>query len=156
MRRYADSRPGGYPRLVVPPSPVTALLVVHLVACTALAAVGWLVQVVVYPSFALVGAAEWDGFHTRHQRVIGFVVGPPWLAQGVVVVLLTLATGLPGAVLAALALAGVALTVLGAVPEHQRLGPGGDLRRLRRANLARTLVWTLSAALTAVLLGGGP
>jgi hypothetical protein len=135
---------------------VDVLLLVHLVASTALAAVGWLVQVVVYPSFALVGAAEWDRFHARHQRVIGLVVGPPWLAQGVVVVLLTLATGVPGAVLAALALAGVALTVLGAVPEHQRLGPGGDLRRLLRANLARTLVWTAGAALTAVLLGTGP
>lgn len=134
---------------------VDVLLLVHLVASTALAAVGWLVQVVVYPSFALVGPAEWDRFHARHQRAIGLVVGPPWLAQGVVVVLLTLATGVPGAVLAALALAGVALTVLGAVPEHQRLGPGDDLRRLLRANLARTLVWTAAAGLTAAQLGTG-
>lgn len=134
---------------------VDVLLLVHLVASTALAAVGWLVQVVVYPSFALVGPAEWDRFHARHQRAIGLVVGPPWLAQGVVVVLLTLATGVPGAVIAALALAVVGLTVLGAVPEHQRLGPGGDLRRLLRAKLTRTLVWTAAAGLTAVLLGNG-
>ena len=59
--------------------------------------------------------------------------------------------GLPGAVLAALALAGVALTVFAAVPEHDRLAPGGDPRRLLRANLVRTLVWTASAAVTVVL-----
>lgn len=127
-------------------------LLAHLVATTALAAVGWLVQLVVYPSFALVGAAEWDRFHARHQRSIAVVVGPPWVAQAVSVALLTLALGLPGAGLGALALAGVLITVLGAVPEHGRLTPGADLRRLLRANLARTLVWTASAAASVLLL----
>lgn len=127
-------------------------LLVHLVATTALAAVGWLVQLVVYPSFALVGAETWAAFHTRHQRSIGIVVGPPWLAQCVAVVLLTVALGWPGAVLGALALAGVLLTVLAAVPEHQRLTAGADLRRLLRANLARTLVWTASTGASALLL----
>jgi hypothetical protein len=129
-----------------------AWLLVHLVATTALAAVGWLVQLVVYPSFALVGAGEWERFHARHQRAIAVVVGPPWFAQGVAVVVLTLALGAPGALLAALALAGVLLTVLGAVPEHQRLTAGGDLRGLLRANLLRTLVWTASVALTLAAL----
>lgn len=129
-----------------------AWLLVHLVATTALAAVGWLVQLVVYPSFALVGAREWDAFHDRHRRAIAVVVGPPWLAQAVAVVLLTVALGTAGAVLAALALAGVLLTVLAAVPEHARLVAGGDLRRLLRANLARTLVWSASAAASAVLV----
>ncbi len=127
-------------------------LLVHLVATTALATVGWVAQLVVYPAFALVGAQEWHRFHDRHQWSIGVVVGPPWLAQGVAVVLLTLALGLPGAVLAALALAGVLLTVLVAVPEHRRLSAGADLRRLLRANLARTLAWTVSAAGSALLL----
>jgi hypothetical protein len=129
-----------------------AWLLVHLVATTALAAVGWLVQLVVYPSFALVGPGEWERFHARHQRAIAVVVGPPWLAQGIAVAVLTLALGAPGAVLAALALAGVALTVLGAVPEHRRLTAGGDLRRLLRANLLRTLAWTAAAAYTLVLV----
>lgn len=151
MPPYARPRPGGYP-----PPVIEVLLLVHLVASSALAAVGWLVQAVVYPSFALVGPGEWDRFHERHQRAVVAVVGPPWLAQGVAVALLTVSTGGPGLVLAALALAGVLLTVLGAVPEHQRLGPGGDLRRLLRANLARTLVWTAATAATAVLLAAGP
>lgn len=128
-----------------------AWLLVHLVATTALATVGWLAQLVVYPSFALVGADGWERFHARHQRAIAVVVGPPWLAQGLAVVMLTLTLGAPGALLGVLALAGVLLTVLGAVPEHQRLTAGGDLRRLLRANLLRTLVWTSSAALTVAL-----
>lgn len=128
-----------------------AWLLVHLLATTALATTGWVVQVVVYPSFALVGAESWGRFHARHRWAISLVVLPPWLAQAVSVVVLTLALGLPGIVLAALALAGVALTVFAAVPEHDRLAPGGDPRRLLRANLVRTLVWTASAAVTVVL-----
>ncbi len=137
----------------------SAWLVVHAVAVAALAGVGWVVQLVVYPAFRLVGAGEWAAYHERHMRGISRVVGVPWLAQGVSTAALLLvpgAGGLPGAiVLAALALVTVVVTVAAAVPAHGRLrGAAGaaDVAVLLRANLARTLAWTASTALTAAFL----
>lgn len=131
---------------------------VHLVSATALATVGWLCQALVYPAFALVGATEWSGYHLRHGRAITLVVGPPWVAQAVAVLAL-LVLDLPvGLALGTLALTGVVVTVVAAVPAHQRLTASdgvaapAELRRLLRANLARTLVWTVAAGLSAVLL----
>ncbi len=111
-------------------------LLVHLAATAALAGAGWVVQVVAYPAFALVGAPQGAAYHRAHQRAIALVVFPPWLAQAVAVIGLTL-DGLSSsdAVLGGLALAGVALTVFAAVPAHGRLDPT-DLRPLLRANLA--------------------
>jgi hypothetical protein len=137
----------------------SAWLVVHAVAAAVLTGVGWVVQLVVYPAFRLVGAGEWAAYHERHMRGISRVVGVPWLAQGVSTAALLLApgaVGLPVAiVLAALALVTVVVTVAAAVPVHGRLqgAPGAaDVAVLLRANLARTLAWTGSTAASAALL----
>jgi hypothetical protein len=137
----------------------SAWLVAHLVAVAVLAGVGWVVQLVVYPAFGLVGAGEWARYHERHMRAITRVVTVPWLVQGVSTAVLLLAPGAVGlpvaAVLAALALVTVAATVGAAVPAHGRLGaaPGpSELSTLLRANLVRTLAWTASTALAAALL----
>ncbi len=127
-------------------------LLVHLTATAVLAGVGWVVQVVVYPAFALVGVAEWDTYHRRHQRAGTLVVGPPWLVQGTSVgVLGFTAPDVGVAALAVLAVAGVLLTVFAAVPAHTRLDPH-DVRPLLRANLLRTWVWTAATALSLGLL----
>ena len=81
------------------------------------------------------------------------MVGPPWLLQGVSAGALLLASPTGFAALGVLAAAGVALTVLGAVPAHTALDADRDLRPLLRANLARTLVWTAATVLAAVQLG---
>jgi hypothetical protein len=130
-------------------------LQLHLVSTAVLAGVGWVVQVVVYPAFALVGPAEWPAYHRQHLRRIGWVVGPPWLVQGVSVGALLLASPWEFAPLAVLAAAGVVLTVAGAVPAHDRLETGRDLRRLLRANLLRTLVWSAATVVAAVQLAVG-
>jgi hypothetical protein len=133
-------------------------LVVHLVAVALLAGVGWVVQLVVYPAFRLVGAEAWAPYHRAHTRAITRVVGLPWLLQGVsTAALLVVRTGgFPAvAVLAVLALATVVSTVLTAVPAHGRLGTApdpADVTVLLRANLVRTLAWTASTLLTAALL----
>jgi hypothetical protein len=138
-----------------------AWLVVHLAATAVLAGVAWVVQVVVYPAFALVGPERWPDYHAAHTRAITRVVLLPWLAQGVSTVALLLA---PPAgdlaaviVLAALALAGIVLTFAGAVPAHDRLGKQADgagplLARLMRVHLVRSMVWSASVVLAAVLL----
>lgn len=134
-------------------------LLVHLVATVALAGIGWMVQIVVYPAFALVDDTQWPRYHRAHQRATALVVTPPWLVQGVAVVALALdhpaGTALSAvAALGMLALTGVLLTALVAVPAHARLAErtAPTLRRLLVANLARTLAWTASAALSALLL----
>lgn len=133
--------------------PTVAL--VHAAATLLLAGVGWVVQVVVYPAFALVPASVWARYHDAHSRRIAVVVGPPWLVQGVTtVVLLVDDAGRPLVLAcAAAALAGVLLT-LGAVREHGRLAGGVDpavLRRLLAWNLARSLVWTAGGVAALVL-----
>jgi hypothetical protein len=139
-------------------------LVVHLVAVAALAGIGWVVQCVVYPAFALVGQPEWAAYHARHTRAITFVVGLPWAGQGISTAALLLRPGhlvvhLVHLVLAALALVTVVSTIAVAVPAHNRLAaldPGIDSSRtlavLLRANLVRTLAWTASAGMVAALL----
>ena len=137
----------------------SAWQVVHLVAVAVLTGVGWVVQLVVYPAFSLVGASGWNSYREHHMRAITRVVTVPWLLQGVSVAALLLDPGAGGrgpvAVLGALALVTVATTVLAAVPAHNRLAAavgGADVAVLLRANLARTLAWTASTALSATLV----
>ena len=138
-----------------------AWLVVHLVATAVLTGVAWVSLGVIYPAFALVGPAQWPGYHAAHVRAITRVIVVPWVAQGASTAALLLVP--PGghlaaaAALAALALGAVAMTFLGAVPAHNRLGaaPTADeqvLTRLNRVHLVRSLVWSAETALAALLL----
>ena len=137
-------------------------LLVHLVATAVLTGVGWVVQLVVYPGFARVGRGEWAVYHAAHLRGITRVVAVPWAAQGASTVALLVAPP-PGQllftlVLGLLAAGAVAATVLGAVPAHGRLSSGAgaperEVATLLRANLARTLAWTVATGSAAALLG---
>ena len=136
-------------------------LVLHLVACAVLTGVGWVVQLVVYPAFALVGHDRWAAYHAAHTRGITWVVALPWLVQGVSIAVLLLSPP-PGAwgggvVLGGLALATGVLTFAAAVPAHRRRGEAPDgggpvLRSLMRAHLVRSLLWSASVVVSAVLI----
>ena len=122
-----------------------------------LAGLSWVVQTVVYPSFALVGPTpQWQAFHAAHSRRIAVAVGPVWAVQGVATLCLLVQADhlllvVPEALLAA---ASVALTVLGAVPAHTRLGVFDEslLSSLRRAHAWRTAAWSVGALLSLVLV----
>jgi hypothetical protein len=102
----------------------TVWLVVHLVAVAVLIGVGWVVQLVVYPAFALVGPGEWAGYHARHSRAMSRVVLLPWAVQGVSVVALLVAPP-RGGLLAAVVLAVLGLgTVVSTVAAALRPTPG--------------------------------
>ena len=124
------------------------LLVVHALATAALAGVVWLVQLVVYPSFRLVGStAAWPAVHAAHTRRLTVVVALPWAVQGASLAALLLRDGLsPLLVLTgALALTTVVVTVAVSVPLHDRLGEAYDddvARRLVATNWLRTAAWT--------------
>ena len=134
------------------------LLLVHLTATAVLAGLVWVVQLVVYPSFLLVGAGPaWAAFHDAHARAVALVVGPPWAVQGVTVAALLVRDG-PSPLLlltGALALATVVVTVAASVPLHTRLGQAYDdatARRLVRTNWLRTAAWTAGTACAAALV----
>jgi hypothetical protein len=116
----------------------------------------WTVQVLHYPSFGLVGAAEWAAFHRAHtSRITPLVMGPMllelilggWLAwQG---------GGWVGKVAYVFVLIIWAQTAFVAVPLHNRLAVRFDLHlvdRLVRTNWIRTLAWTARAGLLGWLI----
>ena len=133
------------------------LLVVHLAATAALAGLAWVVQLVVYPAFLLVGGTPaWPAVHAAHTRAIAFVVGPPWAVQGAALALLLLRDGLSGLVVVTglLALTTVGVTVAVSVPLHARLGRAYDetaARRLVATNWLRTVAWTAGTACAGAL-----
>ena len=135
-----------------------ALLLVHLTATAALAGLVWVVQLVVYPSFRLVGGGpSWPAVHAAHTRAVALVVGPPWAVQGVTVAALLLRDG-PSPLLlltGALALATVVVTVGVSVPLHTRLGEAYDdetAQRLVSTNWLRTAAWTGGTLCAALLV----
>lgn len=142
----------------------TWVLVLHLAATAALAGIGWLTHLALYPLFRLVGTAEWTRYHRAHTRALGRVVALPWLAQGTTTVGLLVAVpdGISPVLVwvdAGLAAAAVLVTALRAVPLHGRLATGQDgaaITALLRADLARSLVWTagVGTAAALVLLAG--
>ncbi len=135
------------------------LLLVHLTATAVLAGLVWVVQLVVYPSFRLVGASPaWPAFHAAHSRAVALAVGPPWAVQGVAVAALLVRDG-PSAAPAADRCAGA---------RHRRrhgrrLGPAAHparatgtttplARRLVTTNWLRTAAWTAGTLCAAVLV----
>jgi hypothetical protein len=137
------------------------LLLVHLTATAALAGLVWVVQLVVYPSFRVVGPTPaWPAVHAAHGRAITPVVGVAWAVQGVTVAALLLRDGPTPLLLLAglLALMTVVVTVAVSVPLHARLAQGYDddaVRRLVRTNWLRTAAWTAGTLCAAALAAGG-
>lgn len=134
------------------------LALLNAAATCYLAGLSWVVLLVVYPSFALVGpTAQWSAFHAAHSRRIALAVGPAWAVQGASLAGLLLRDDhlelvVPAALLAA---ATVLLTVARAVPAHQRLATYDVeiLRALRRSHAWRTAAWSFGAVLSLALVG---
>lgn len=136
------------------PAPVSpAWIEVAQVASTfAMTGVIWLVQLVQYPSFRRVGAAEFGPFHQHHCRAIAYVVGPLMLVELSTAVLLAWSASplwFWRAMLCALLLVWLS-TALVQGPLHSRLareGPrSGLLDALVRGNWLRTVLWTARSA----------
>lgn len=141
-----------------------ALLWTHAATTTALAGLVWVVQLVVYPSFRVVGPGPaWSAVHAHHTRAMGLVVSVPWAVQGLTLAALLLrrpaGTSLPLLlVTGALAATTVAVTLLSSVPLHSRLAGRYDdalARRLVATNWLRTAAWTAGAVCSLVLLAQG-
>ena len=134
------------------------LVVAHAVATLALCGLTWTVAVVVYPGFVEAGevtdTAGWQRIHAAHSRRMVWAVGPLWLVEGLAVagLLVERPAAVPFGLILVAAVTGaatVALTVLRAVPLHERLTPGFDptlVGALRWAHGWRSLAWAIAAA----------
>lgn len=133
------------------------MLAANLAVTACLTGLIWVIQIVHYPLFAHVGAAEFARYHALHVERITWLVGPLMLAEVVLAgVLVVEGTQAPRWLAwAAAALVGVAWlsTAVLSVPLHGALeadaGPGraAIVARLVATNWPRTLAWTLRAAL---------
>jgi hypothetical protein len=140
----------------------SALLWAHAAATTSLAGLVWVVQVVVYPSFRLVGpTAAWPQVHAHHTRATATVVVLPWAVQGacLAALLLRRPDGVPLPLLlvtGVLAATTVVVTAASSVPLHGRLSQGYDdavARRLVATNWLRTAAWTAGAGCSLLMVG---
>lgn len=138
----------------------TTLLTVHLFVTAAMVGLIWLVQIVHYPLFAMVGTDGFADYERSHQRRISFVVGPLMAVEGITA--LWLAIDPPTGIARVWPLVGLALlgviqlsTVLLQVPQHEALGSGYDavrVQRLVRTNWVRTLGWSARGVLATGLV----
>ena len=137
------------------------LTVLHAVPTLFLVGLIWLVQVVHYPLFAMVGEREFAAWEREHCRRVAWVVLPAMLAE------LALTAWLwwhappqwRGWCTAGLVLLGVvwASTFLLQVPCHERLAQGRDpaaVHRLVQTNWLRTWAWTARGVVAVVLAVG--
>jgi uncharacterized membrane protein len=135
-------------------SAVRLALLVQLGTTLPLVGLIWLVQVVAYPLFARVGAAEFPAYHAAHARLITFVVAPLMLGElaGALVWLIP-DPALPREVAwlgASLAAVVWLLTMFVSVPKHAVLAQGFDGRAhelLVVTNWLRTVAWTVRGAI---------
>lgn len=114
----------------------------------------WTIQLVHYPSFGLVGKAEFVRFHQAHTTRMGYLVLAPMVVElGLSLWLAGAARHTSGAAGSwwALALVGFiwSVTFFISVPFHNRLEAGFDyiaIDGLTRTNWLRTIAWTVRTA----------
>ena len=121
----------------------------------------WMVQVVHYPLFALVGPQHYVEFQRRHQNLTTFVVGPPMLIEAFTSVFMLWYP--PNGVNLAWVWSGIVLlaviwfsTAVIQVPCHHQLTTGFEPathQRLVRSNWIRTVAWTARGGLLSWWLG---
>ncbi len=136
------------------------IIMVHAAATLMMTGLIWFVQVVHYPLFGQIGAAEFAKYEQLHCRRTSLVVMPLMLGELATAVWLAM-TDLPGES-AWIAITGLGLlaviwlsTAALQVPCHRQLENGFDdtiIRRLVTSNWVRTIAWSGRSALALLLL----
>lgn len=138
----------------VDPAPAAALA--HLVGTALYAGFQLTVRLVVYPQMTGVPGPAFAAYEAAHTRRVVVLVGPLFALLAGTVAALWLVDGVPAAGAAAATAAFAALlavTWLGAVPQHARLAAGFDAAAHRRLLRADTLRVVVAAVGLAVALG---
>lgn len=139
---------------------MVAVLLANAASTLFMVGVIWFVQVVHYPLLARGAGPGFAGLAADHQRLTGYVVGPPMVVEAVTA--LALLAWPPDGVSEVQAGIGVALvaliwasTALRQVPRHRELARGFDAeahRRLVAGNRLRTAAWTARGAVVIWML----
>lgn len=135
------------------------LAIVHLLATGFMAGLIWTIHVVHYPLFALV-PEPYEPFQREHMRRISLLLAVPWTVEILAALGLFLAAETPeqrawAFVGGALIVLIVAVTGLFAAPAHGELLRHFDVnkhRHLMRADLWRTVLWSLRSGIAVVLI----
>jgi hypothetical protein len=120
----------------------------HAAASCGMAGVLWVVQLVLYPAFAIVPIENLPAYAAAHARRITPIVGPLMLVEAATfVALVMLRVPMPGWIVvvgAATLIANWVSTFLWQVPLHGRIQRGdvGAIALLVRSNWLRTICWT--------------
>ena len=123
------------------------MLIAHLAITWMIVGLIWVIQIIVYPQFLRVGAAEFRVYHFSHCLRIGFMIVPMFLTElgtaawlfyeGMRSTPFLISLGM-------FAIIGLS-TVLFQAPIHTHLMNGRDdvqIRRLIATNWLRTFAWT--------------
>lgn len=120
-------------------------LSIHLFSCWFMTGAIWLVQVLIYPNFRIIGQTEFKNFHKFHLNRITWVVAPFMVLE--LVTALWLALNFQTFMfylnlVSVLTLWG--LTALLNVPSHQALNFESDTSKTKliRSNWPRTIIWS--------------
>ena len=129
---------------------MNAVFWIHVFSCWFMVGAIWLVQVLIYPFFKVVGEKEFSSLHQLHMKRITWIVAPAMLLE------ITTAAWLfvhSGGQLFFWNLFSVALlwllTAFVNVPTHNKLNFRSEDSKdsLVRRNWPRTIMWTLRAIL---------
>ena len=141
--------------MIVPKTLLAPLFLLDIAATLYLWGVIWTIQVVHYPLFARVGAAQWEDYHAAHTRLMTYVVLPAMVTELGTSGLLALAR--PPWLSPSLLWAGFACAVLTwavtffvSVPLHDILSRSFDpaaIHRIVATNWLRTAFWTAHAVI---------
>jgi hypothetical protein len=139
---------------------MTAVLIANSAATLFMVGVIWFVQVVHYPLMARAAGPGFPTLAADHQRLTGYVVGPPMVVEALTTVALLLwppdGVSVGQAALGLGLLAGVwASTALLQAPRHRELARGFDEgvhRALVVGNRVRTAAWTARGAVVIWML----
>jgi hypothetical protein len=133
-----------------------AILWIHFAVSLALAAVLWVVQLVIYPAFRHIAPETFERWHYDYTGAITWVVAPLILTQTTGVAARLVILGKPNALwwLEALCTAiAWAVTATVSVPLHNRLQRArceAAMTSLVRSNWWRTAAWSTTAICSAI------
>ncbi len=135
------------------------ILILHALATLLMTGIIWFVAVVHYPLLLKIGQEHFIEYMADHQRLTGFVVIPPMLAELITAVMLVLYP--PDSVPLFLLWIGLILVIIIwistfaiQVPLHRKLANGFDhisTRSLVATNWIRVILWSLRSVVIASL-----
>jgi hypothetical protein len=132
------------------------ILLIHLFACFAMTGIIWLVQLIIYPFFKLVGKNEFHSFHQFHMKQMTIIVAPLMLLELLTAIILLFNHREPIYFFNLISVASLSiLTFFKNVPLHHKLIY--DLPKSKNDlilwNWPRTLIWTLRSFVLFYLCG---